>query len=142
LDASRSQPVQTFGQRVKELRRAKGLGQRALAAIVGVSFTYISRVETESLDFGPYPSEELILKLAKALGADPDELLLLAKKIPEPIRQRVLEKPNVFRKIAALDDEALDRLVADSAHFPPSNGGSPQSKAKPRRKRPKTGSSD
>jgi hypothetical protein len=31
--------------------------------------------------------------------------------------------------------------VADSAHFPPSNGGSPQSKSKARRKRPGEGSS-
>jgi transcriptional regulator with XRE-family HTH domain len=113
LYASRKQPVQNFGQRVRELRRAKNLGQRALAAKVGVSFTYISRVETESLDFGPYPSEQLILKLAKALDADADELLLLAQKIPQPIRQRVLERPDVFRVLAELDDKTLDRLVAE-----------------------------
>ena len=106
--------MQNFGQRVRELRRGKNLGQRALAAKVGVSFTYISRVETESLDFGPYPSEELIVKLAKALEADVDELLLLAKKIPEPIRQRVLERPDAFRKLAALDDETLDLVLAEA----------------------------
>jgi transcriptional regulator with XRE-family HTH domain len=106
--------VQKFGQRVRELRRAKNLGQRALAAKVGVSFTYISRVETESLDYGPYPSEELIRKLAKALHAEADELLLLAKKIPEPIRQRVLERPDAFRKLAALDDETLDLVLAEA----------------------------
>jgi transcriptional regulator with XRE-family HTH domain len=106
--------VQNFGQRVRELRRGKNLGQRALAAKVGVSFTYISRVETESLDFGRYPSEELIRKLAKALDAEADELLLLAKKIPEPIRQRVLARPDAFRKLAALDDETLDLVLAEA----------------------------
>ncbi len=109
--------MQTFGQRVRELRRAKSLGQRALAAKVGVSFTYISRVETESLDFGPYPSEQLILKLAEALDADEDELLLLAKKIPEAIRQRVLERPDAFRKLAALDDETLDLVLAEAENL-------------------------
>jgi transcriptional regulator with XRE-family HTH domain len=110
---NRKRPAATFGGRVKELRKAKNLGQRGLAAMVGVSFTYISRVETESLDFGPYPSEELIVKLAKALDADADELLLLAQKIPQPIRQRVLERPDVFRVLAELDDKTLDRLVAE-----------------------------
>ena len=57
--------------------RAAGLGAK-----VGVSFTYVSRIENENLDFGPYPSDALIGKLAKALEADEDELLLLAKKIP------------------------------------------------------------
>lgn len=102
----------TFGQRVRELRVARRQTQRALAAKLGVSFTYISRIENETLDFGPYPSEELILKLAAALAADPDELLLLAKKIPERIRRRVLERPDVFRRLADLDDKTLDRLVA------------------------------
>lgn len=83
-----------------------------MAAKVRVSFTYISRIENENLDFGPYPSEELIVKMAAALDADADELMLLAKKIPEPIRQRVLERPEVFRKLAALDDRTLDLVLA------------------------------
>lgn len=55
-----------FGERVRELRKAKGLSQRALGVKVGVSFTYVSKIENEKLDFGDYPSEELIGKLAKA----------------------------------------------------------------------------
>lgn len=86
-----------------------------------VSFTYISKIENGHLDFGDYPSEELILKLAKALGADADELLLLAKKIPESVRKRVIQRPDVFRKLATLDDEALDKILADlgdtESHF-------------------------
>ena len=105
--------MKKFGDRVRQLRRAKGLGQRALAEMVGISFTYVSKIENEKLDFGDYPSEELILKMAAALGADEDELLILAKKIPERIRNRVLERPDAFRKIANLDDEALNRLLED-----------------------------
>jgi HTH-type transcriptional regulator, competence development regulator len=85
-----------------------------LAAKVGVSFTYVSRIENENLDFGPYPSEELVGKLAAALDADADELMLLAKKIPEPIRQWVLERRDAFRKLAALDDETLDLVLAEA----------------------------
>ena len=101
-----------FGKRVRELRLAKNLGQRALAKMVGVSFTYLSRIETENLDFGPYPSEDLICRLADALETDPDELLVLAKKVPEKIRRRVFERLDAFAKLADLDDEGLDRVLA------------------------------
>ena len=40
-----------FGERIRELRKAKNLSQRALSDLVGVSFTYISKVENEKLDF-------------------------------------------------------------------------------------------
>jgi transcriptional regulator with XRE-family HTH domain len=100
-----------FGQRIRELRKDKGLGQRALGKLVGVSFTYISKVENHQLDFGEYPSEELVRKLAKALDADEDELLVLAEKVPDRIRKRVLERPDAFSKLASLDDEALDAVL-------------------------------
>jgi transcriptional regulator with XRE-family HTH domain len=101
----------TFGERLRELRKAKNLSQRALAEKIGINFTYLSKVESEKLDFAQYPSEDLIRKLAKALGADEDELLLLAKKIPTDIRDRVIERPDAFRKIASLDDKTLDDLL-------------------------------
>jgi transcriptional regulator with XRE-family HTH domain len=100
-----------FGQRIRELRKEKGLGQRALGKLVGVSFTYISKVENHQLDFGEYPSEDLIRKLAKALEADEDELLVLAEKVPDRIRRRVLERPDAFGKLASLDDKALDAVL-------------------------------
>jgi transcriptional regulator with XRE-family HTH domain len=103
----------TFGQRLRELRKAKNFSQRTLAEKVGINFTYLSKVESEKLDFAQYPSEDLIRKLAKALAADVDELLLLAKKIPADIRDRVIERPDAFRKIASLDDETLDALLED-----------------------------
>ncbi len=100
-----------FGDRIRELRKAKDLGQRALAEKVGVSFTYVSKIENEKLDFGDYPSEELIGKLAEALDADKDALLLLAEKIPDQIKKRVMERPDAFRKFADLNDDDIDRLL-------------------------------
>lgn len=100
-----------FGEQIRELRKGKGLSQRALGELVGVSFTYISKVENEKLDFGDYPSEDLIRKLAKALEADEGELFLLAEKIPEDIRKRVMERPDAFRKFASLDDKTIDKLL-------------------------------
>lgn len=101
-----------FGQTIRKLRKAKNLTLRGLASKVKVTFTYLSKIENEKLDFGDYPSEAVIRELAKALDADPDELLLSAKKIPDDIRRRVLQRPDVFRKLAKMDDERLDRLLA------------------------------
>jgi transcriptional regulator with XRE-family HTH domain len=71
-------------------------------------------------NFAPYPSEELIRRLAAALGADVDELLLLAKKIPADIRERVLQRPDAFRKLASLDDVALDEVIRQVDRCEPS----------------------
>lgn len=101
-----------FGQRVRSLRLEKGLTLRGLAEKVGVGFTYISKVENGKLDFADYPGYALIVKLAKALDADEDELLILGEKIPDKIRRRVLERPEAFLKLAGLDDRELDRVVA------------------------------
>ena len=49
--------------------------------------------------------------LTRLAPADEDELLLLAKKIPPSIKKRVLKRPDVFRRIAKLNDKALDKLV-------------------------------
>ncbi len=85
-----------FGERVRELRKAKGYSLGALGQQVGVGFTYLSKVESGKLDFGDYPSSALIQRLAVVLDADADELLLLAGRIPDSIADRIREKPEVF----------------------------------------------
>lgn len=101
-----------FGQRVRQLREQHVWTQQELANRVGVSVSYISKVENERLHFGDYPSEKFIYKLADELDADDEELLLLADKVPEGIRKRIRERPDAFRRIAGLDDKALDKVVA------------------------------
>ena len=101
-----------FGTRIRGLRQEKNLTLRDVAKKVRVTFTYLSKIENQKLSFGEFPSNDLILRLATALDADPDELLLMAEKIPDAIRQRVLQRPDVFRKIASLDDTELERVLA------------------------------
>ena len=108
----------TFGKRVRQLRHAKEWSLRDLAEKVGVGFTYLSRVENERLNFGDYPSDALIHRLADALDADEDELLLLAKRIPEPVKKRVLQRPDAFRAFATCDDATLDKLMVQIGQAP------------------------
>lgn len=104
----------TFGERVRAARKAKNLDLRSLAECLGVHYTYLSKVENAKLDFGHAPGEQLILKMADALDVDADELMLLAHRIPERIRERVLARPEAFRRLAAMDDKTLDLLLAQA----------------------------
>lgn len=103
-----------FGERVRTLREARQFTQRVLAERVGVSVSYISKVENERLHFGDYPSEKFIHKLAAELEADEDELLLLADKVPSAIRKRIRERPEAFRAFADLDNKSMDDLLSKS----------------------------
>jgi transcriptional regulator with XRE-family HTH domain len=99
-----------FGNRIRVLRASCALTQQQLADRMGVSVSYISKVENERLHFGDYPSSKFIHKLAVELRTDEDELLLLADKIPAAIHKRIRQRPGFFRKIAALNDLQLDEL--------------------------------
>ena len=109
----------TFGERVRQLRKAKDWTLRDLAEKVGVGFTHLSRVENEHLNFGDYPSDALIHRLADALDADEEELLILAKRVPERIRKRVIQRPDVFGALANCDDKTLDKVLGQIVAKPP-----------------------
>ena len=100
-----------FGPQVRDLREKRELTQAELSFRLGVSVSYISKVENERLHFGDYPSEKFIHKLAAELDADEEELLLLADKVPAAFRKRIRERPDAFRAVASLDDRSLDKLV-------------------------------
>jgi transcriptional regulator with XRE-family HTH domain len=89
---------QTFGQRIRQLRKAKNFTQRDLAERVaarlkeedrrGFDVTYLSKIENDKL---PPPSTRAIIQLAKELHADSDTLLALAGKAPIDLGQTLRE---------------------------------------------------
>lgn len=101
----------TFGQRIRELRQAKKWTLRELAPKVGVGFTYLSKVENGKLDFGDYPSEALIHRLAGALEANEDELMILSDRVPQKLKERIKKSPELFCRVAELDDDTLSNLL-------------------------------
>lgn len=103
-----------FGERIRELRKAAGLSQKALSVRLGIGDAYLSKIENHHLDFGDYPSEALIHKLAVELETDEEELMILAEKVPERVRKRFLERPDVFLRLTELGDKQMD-LVMDAA---------------------------
>ena len=101
----------TVGQRIREIRKDRNLTQRELAERVGINFTYLSRVENDRLDDEQTPRQDTLQKIATALDTDVDELLLLARRIPDAFRDRILSKPGIFRRILKLSDNALEELL-------------------------------
>jgi len=77
----------TFGGSIKKLRKSRRMTQRELADCLGVSFTYISKIENDKLEV--LPSEEKIRKMAEVLGTNDEELLDLAGKLNLKQLQRV-----------------------------------------------------
>ena len=103
----------TIGQRIRDIRKSRNLTQRELADRVGINFTYLSRIENDRLDADQTPREDTLQKISHALDADADELLLLARRIPDSFRSRILAKPGMFRRILNLSDDDLERLLSE-----------------------------
>lgn len=83
----------TFGQTIRQLRRARRLTQRELAEQVQAlglkaDFTYISKIENDRTDVPP--SEPLIRGLAQILATDAEALLELAGKFDQKALQEVV----------------------------------------------------
>lgn len=105
--------MNAFGTRIRELRQAKCYSLRELAPLVGVGYSYLSKVECAKLDFGEYPSASLIHRLADVLEADEDELMLLARRVPSSIATRIFQYPEVFLELARCDADAISRVARE-----------------------------
>ena len=107
----------TFGRRVRGKREAlrsldPRFGLRQTAARSGIEPSYLSKVER---GLAPPPSEPAIGRLAESLALDRDELLALAGKIPEDVRQTILKRPKLLaglvRQFAEVSDQAVLRVI-------------------------------
>ncbi len=68
-----------MGTKIIALRRAKGMTQEQLAAVLGVSAPAVSKWETGS----SYPDITLLCPLARALGTDVDHLLAFEEELSQ-----------------------------------------------------------
>lgn len=84
----------SFGEILKNLRRAKEVSQRALAEKVGVDFTYISKIENDRL---PPPSADTIVKICKALDIPNEILLAHSGKVSSELQQLIGSNPEAIR---------------------------------------------
>src|ERR1700720_1368037 len=92
----RKPPTTQFGQAIRSSRQAKEISLRALARGVGISPTYLSKIERGHF---PAPTQEKVEQLAEELDLDVDKLLALAGRIATDVQAAILKHP---REIAGL----------------------------------------
>ena len=81
--------VETFGHRLRIERTAVGLSLVTLAAKLKVTKGYLSRLESNKAT----PSAQMVERIAKAIGADPDPLYILAGYLPADVKQILYQHP-------------------------------------------------
>lgn len=102
----------TFGQTLKEIRRAKDVSQRELAEKVGVDFSYISKLENDRM---PPPAAETIVKLAEALDVPAEVLLANSGKVSSELKD-VISSPEAIRFLNEVKDMNLSNDEWKSLH--------------------------
>ena len=85
-----------FGAFVRQERENREIGLRQLAKIIGVSPTYLSKIERD--EFSP-PAEDKVRRIAEIFDIDADVLLALAGKVSSDLSEIIRERP---RELAAL----------------------------------------
>jgi transcriptional regulator with XRE-family HTH domain len=103
---------ETFGEKLRRLRIAKGYTLRKFAELVGVSPTYLSQVEQGNAD---PPTAERVGKMAELLGENADEMITLAGRLPEDlpdiIKSQPAEIPELLREASGLTPEQLREVT-------------------------------
>jgi transcriptional regulator with XRE-family HTH domain len=99
-----------FGQLLKDLRKEHKITQRKLADLIGIDFTYISKIENGSME---PPAEDKIIKMAEVFNKDANELLIAAKKVPTDFHKVITENKNVpmfLRSAPKLTNKQWDEI--------------------------------
>ena len=82
-----------FGDYIRNTRLALKIGLREFALLIGISATYISKMENG--DYAP-PSEERIVKMAEILKLNKDSLLAMAGKISSDLQEMITSEPELY----------------------------------------------
>jgi HTH-type transcriptional regulator, competence development regulator len=103
---------QGFGATIRGLREEKRIGLRQFARTIGVSATYLSKIERGEM---PPPAEDRVKEIARRLDQDPDELLALAGKVASDLNEIIRSQPrgmaSFLRTASGLSGQELERLT-------------------------------
>lgn len=103
-----------FGEFVRRRREEKEIGLREMAKIIGVSPTYVSKIERDEY---PPPAEDKVRLIAEVIGCDADELLARAGKVASDlsdiIKRNPIEVAALLRTTKSLSTDELARLARE-----------------------------
>ena len=110
-----------FGAFIRREREAREIGLRQMAKLIGVSPTYLSKIERD--DFPP-PVEDKLKAIAKIIECDADDLLARAGRVSSDISDIIKRQPvklaALLRTSKNLTAEDIGRLIrqAEEANKP------------------------
>lgn len=79
-----------FGKLLRELRTRQGIGIKRLAPLLGVDYSYLSKLENSETR----PSEQLVDRVAAYFDYDRNRLLLSAGKVPPEVLEILRNNPD------------------------------------------------
>jgi transcriptional regulator with XRE-family HTH domain len=85
-----------FGALVRREREAKEIGLREMAKMIGVSPTYLSKIERDEFKA---PAEDKVRAIAQIIECDADDLLARAGRVAADLSDIIKQHP---RELAAL----------------------------------------
>ena len=94
---------------IRKLRQDKGLTQRKFGELIGMDFTYLSKMENDRL--GTTPSAETLVTMADVLDIDRDWLLTECGRPPERLTKSISENPEFFQRIGKLRGRQLESVL-------------------------------
>jgi transcriptional regulator with XRE-family HTH domain len=104
-----------FGAFVRREQEAREIGLRDMAKKVGISPTYLSKIERDEF---PPPAEDKVKSIAKIIGCDADDLLARAARvssdISDIIKRHPIELAALLRTTRGLKAEDIIELVRDA----------------------------
>lgn len=100
-----------FGAFIRRERKGREIGLREMAKMIGVSPTYLSKVERD--EFAP-PAEDKVKAIAKILECDADDLLARAGRVSTDISDIIKRHPI---ELAALLRTTEGLSADDIAHL-------------------------
>jgi len=104
-----------FGAFIRREREGKEIGLREMAKMIGVSPTYLSKVERD--EFLP-PAEDKVRAIAGIIGCDTDDLLARAGRvstdITDIIKRHPVELAALLRTTKGLTADDIARLAREA----------------------------
>jgi transcriptional regulator with XRE-family HTH domain len=101
-----------FGALIRRERETKAIGLREMAKKIGVSPTYLSKVERDEF---PPPAEDRVKRIAEIIKWDPDDLLARAGRVASDISDIIKRHPTelaaLLRTTKEMTDEDIARLA-------------------------------
>ena len=101
-----------FGAFIRREREGKEIGLREMAKMIGVSPTYLSKIERDEF---PPPAEDKVRAIAKIIEHDVDDLMARAGRvstdISDIIKRHPVELAALLRTTKGLSADDISRLT-------------------------------